>query len=64
MTALHDALVGASPGARERLVGVMPKAIAGHDVGDRPGRVESQDSKPRPQGFDTPTKLGAKLTIA
>jgi hypothetical protein len=49
MKAFHDALVGASPAERERLVAVMLKAIAGHRVGDRPGRVEPRATKRRPK---------------
>jgi hypothetical protein len=49
MKAFHDSLVGASPAERERLVAVMLKAIAGHRVGDRPGRVEPRATKRRPK---------------
>jgi hypothetical protein len=49
MKAFHDSLVGASPAERERLVAVMLKAIAGHRVGDRPGRVEPRANKRRPK---------------
>jgi DDE family transposase len=49
MKAFHDSLVGASPVERERLVAVMLKAIAGHRVGDRPGRVEPRATKRRPK---------------
>jgi hypothetical protein len=49
MKAFHDALVGASPAGRERLVAAMLKAIAGHRVGDRPGRVEPRATKRRPK---------------
>jgi hypothetical protein len=49
MKAFHGALVAASPGARERLVAAMLKAIAGHRVGDRPGRVEPRANKRRPK---------------
>jgi hypothetical protein len=49
MKAFHDSLVEASPAERERLVAVMLKAIAGHRVGDRPGRVEPRATKRRPK---------------
>jgi Transposase DDE domain len=49
MQAFHDSLSRASPAERERLVAVMLKAIAGHRVGDRPGRVEPRATKRRPK---------------
>jgi hypothetical protein len=49
MKAFHDALKRASPTKRERLVAAMLKAIAGHRVGDRPGRVEPRATKRRPK---------------
>jgi hypothetical protein len=49
MKAFHESLVGASPAERERLVAAMLKAIAGHRVGDRPGRVEPRATKRRPK---------------
>ena len=49
MKAFHQALVRASPARRERLVATMLKAIAGHRVGDRPGRVEPRANKRRPK---------------
>jgi hypothetical protein len=49
MKAFHDSLNGASPAVRERLVAAMLKAIAGHHVGDRPGRVEPRATKRRPK---------------
>jgi hypothetical protein len=49
MKAFHDALVGASSTGRERLVAAMLKAIAGHCVGNRPGRVEPRATKRRPK---------------
>jgi len=49
MKAFHESLVGASPADRQRLVAVMLKAIAGHRVGDRPGRVEPRANKRRPK---------------
>jgi Transposase DDE domain len=49
MKAFHESLVKASPGERERLVKAMLKAIAGHRVGDRPGRAEPRATKRRPK---------------
>jgi len=49
MKAFHDSLIGALPAKRERLVAAMLKAIAGHRVGDRPGRVEPRATKRRPK---------------
>jgi hypothetical protein len=49
MQAFHGALVGASAEERERLVAAMLKAIAGHRVGDRPGRAEPRANKRRPK---------------
>jgi len=49
MTAFHDALRSATVAERSRLFGVMLKAIAGHGVGDRPGRVEPRANKRRPK---------------
>jgi Transposase DDE domain len=49
MKAFHESLVGASRAERERLVAAMLKAIAGHRVGDRPGRVEPRATKRRPK---------------
>jgi hypothetical protein len=53
MTAFQDALRGASPGARERLLKELLKAISRHRVGDRFGRVEPRANKrrPKPQKF-------------
>jgi hypothetical protein len=48
MKAFHESLGKASPAKRERLVAAMLKAIAGHRVGDRPGRVEPRATKRRP----------------
>jgi Transposase DDE domain len=48
MKAFHESLGKASPAQRERLVAAMLKAIAGHRVGDRPGRVEPRATKRRP----------------
>lgn len=49
MKAFHDSLVGASPEERERRVAVMLEAIAGHRVGDRPGRAEPRANQRRPK---------------
>ena len=49
MTAFHDTLRSASPRERARLIATMLKAIAGHRVGDRPGRVEPRANKRRPK---------------
>jgi hypothetical protein len=49
MKAFHDSLKGASPAERGPLVAAMLKAIAGHRVGDRPGRVEPRATKRRPK---------------
>src|SRR5262249_58018387 len=49
MKAFHDSLVGASPADRQRLVAVMLKAIAGHRVGDRPGRGVPRGHQRAPQ---------------
>jgi hypothetical protein len=49
MKAFSQSLGQASPGRRERLVAAMLKAIAGHRVGDRPGRVEPRGNKRRPK---------------
>jgi hypothetical protein len=49
MAAFHDTLRSASPRQRARLIATMLKAIAGHRVGDRPGRVEPRANKRRPK---------------
>jgi DDE family transposase len=49
MKAFHASLSQASPGRRGRLVAAMLRAIAGHRVGDRPGRVEPRATKRRPK---------------
>jgi IS4 transposase len=53
MNAFRDALRQATPSEREHLVKEMLRAIARHDVGDRPGRVEPRANKrrPKPQQF-------------
>ena len=58
MTAFHEALGRATPEQRERLVAVMLKAIAGHRVGDRPGRVEPRANKRRPNRNISPSRGG------
>jgi hypothetical protein len=49
MKAFHQSLIEASPEVRERLFAAMLKAIAGHRVGDRPGRAEPRATKRRPK---------------
>jgi Transposase DDE domain len=49
MTAFQDVLRQAPHAARQRLFAVMLKAIAGHRVGNRPGRVEPRVNKRRPK---------------
>jgi hypothetical protein len=49
MTAFHESLRTATPEQRDRLWAVMLKAIAGHRVGNRPGRVEPRANKRRPK---------------
>jgi hypothetical protein len=49
MQAFQESLSRASRGRRERLVATMLQAIAGHRVGDRPGRVEPRANKRRPK---------------
>lgn len=53
MTGFQDALRWATPIHRVALVGEMLKAISGHEVGDRFGRVEPRANKrrPKPQRF-------------
>ena len=67
MKAFHDSLVEASPAERERLVAVMLKAIAGHRVGDRPGRVEPRATKRRPKKLrylNEPRRVARKRLMA
>jgi hypothetical protein len=67
MTAFQDVLRQATPAERQRLFGVMLKAIAGHRVGDRPGRVEPRANKrrPKPQRYLTePRKAARKRLLA
>jgi len=49
MNAFRDALRQATPNERDHLVKEMLRAIARHDVGDRPGRVEPRANKRRPK---------------
>lgn len=49
MTAFQDALRWAQPAERARLMKEMLKAIASHEVGDRPGRSEPRANKRRPK---------------
>jgi hypothetical protein len=49
MTAFQDALRGATPGDRARLLEEMLRAISRHRVGDRFGRVEPRAVKRRPK---------------
>ena len=67
MAAFHDTLRSASPRERARLVATMLKAIAGHRVGDRPGRVEPCANKRRPkkQGYlNEPRKQARRRLMA
>jgi hypothetical protein len=49
MTAFQEALRGATPGDRARLLEAMLRAISRHRVGDRFGRVEPRAVKRRPK---------------
>jgi hypothetical protein len=49
MTAFQDALRGATPSDRARLLEEMLRAISRHRVGDRFGRVEPRANKRRPK---------------
>jgi hypothetical protein len=53
MTAFQDAMRHARPSDRQSLLEAMLAAIACHEVGDRPGRVEPRANKrrPKPQRF-------------
>ena len=53
MTAFQDVLRQATPAERQRLFAVMLKAIAGHRVGDRPGRVEPRPTNAGPRSKST-----------
>ena len=52
MAAFDGALRWVSPEFREYLIQVMLRAIAQHQVGDRPGRVEPRANKRRPKAID------------
>jgi hypothetical protein len=52
MAAFEFALQMATPAMRQRLVGLMLRAISEHRVGDRPGRVEPRAKKRRPKWQD------------
>ena len=49
ITAFQEVMRLATPADRELLLQVMLRAIAQHDVGDRPGRVEPRANKRRPK---------------
>ncbi len=49
MTAFHESLRTATAEQRDRLWAAMLKAIAGHRVGNRPGRIEPWANKQRPK---------------
>ena len=48
MTAFQDVLPEAMPAERQRLFAVMLNAIAGHRVGNPPGRVEPRATNADP----------------
>jgi hypothetical protein len=56
LEAFRDKLSAAAPGDRRVLVEAMLKAIATHEVGDRPGRVEPRAIKRRPKPHDLLTE--------
>lgn len=62
MTAFQDVLRPATPEERQRLFAVMLKAIAGHRVGNRPGRAEPRANKrrPKPQRYLTEPRRAAR----
>jgi hypothetical protein len=62
ITAFQEALRGAKPEGRRRLFAVMLKTIAGHRVGNRPGRVEPRANKrrPKPQRYLTEPRREAR----
>jgi putative transposase len=62
MTAFQEVLRKAKPEERQRLFAVMLKAIAGHRVGNRPGRVEPHANKrrPKPQRYLTEPRRAAR----
>lgn len=65
MTAFQDALRWAQPAERVRLMQEMLKAIASHEVGDRPGRSEPRANKRRPksQSFLTVPRSEARKAL-
>lgn len=65
MTAFQEVLRHAAPGERDRLVQVMLKAIASHQVGDRFGRAEPRANKrrPKPQRFLTEPRQEARKRL-
>jgi len=65
MTAFQDALRQAMPGARDRLVRDLLKAISRHRVGDRFGRVEPRANKrrPKPQRYLTEPRDQARKRL-
>jgi hypothetical protein len=56
MTAFREVLHWAPPETRRLLVNVMLHAIASHEVGNRPGRVEPRAIKRRPKPHDLLTE--------
>jgi hypothetical protein len=66
MAAFHDSLRTATPDQRDRLWAVMLRAIAGHRVGNRPGRVEPRANKrrPKPQRYlNEPRRMARKRLL-
>ena len=65
MTAFHESLRTATEEQRDRLWALMLKAIAGHRVGDRPGRVEPRANKrrPKPQKYLTEPRRVARKRL-
>jgi hypothetical protein len=65
MAAFQDVFRKATPAERQRLYAVMLKAIAGHRVGDRPGRVEPRANKrrPKPQKYLTEPRKAARKRL-
>jgi hypothetical protein len=65
MTAFHESLRTATGEQRDRLWALMLKAIAGHRVGNRPGRVEPRANKrrPKPQKFLTEPRRVARKRL-
>ena len=66
MTAFHESLRTATPEQRDRLWALMLNAIAGHRVGNRPGRVEPRANKrrPKPQKFLTEPRRVARKRLS